>query len=208
MRGRRLVAVVATVLAVLAVAGAAGCQNRFGAAVVVGDYRVSASEVDTYVDDVTAAGGGTYSRDVLRASIVTTIVRNRLMELLAARLGLHIDPAALAAATGDPANVASARSNGLPVALLAEANLVFGAISHHLDPRFDVNGLRVFDPVTSAEMNTRITDRIRPVLAANPVNVNPAYGAFSPHNLAVYPPGAAAPATEPWIRPATTAPAS
>jgi hypothetical protein len=200
MRGRRLVAV--AMVAVLALAASAGCQNRFGAAAIVGDDRISASEVDGYVDDVAASGSGGYSRDVVRASIVTTIVRNRLLEVLATRLGLRIDPAALTAAKANPVNVASARTNGLPVGLLAESNLVFGAISHHLDPRFDVNGIEVFDPVTSAAMNSRIRALLDPVLAANAVDVNPAYGTFNPENLLVYPPGAAAPVTEPWIRPA------
>lgn len=200
MRGRRLVAV--AVMAALALAATAGCQNRFGAAAVVGDQRISASEVDDYVDSVT---GGNYSHDVVRASIVTTLVQVQLLGILADRLGLRVDPAALAAAEVNPATIETARRNGLPVNLLAESNLVIGAISHHLDPRFDVNGVEVVDVAASAEMGARIRQLLDPVLAANPVDVNPAYGAFNPDDLLVYPPSAAAPVTEPWIRPANTA---
>jgi hypothetical protein len=207
---RRPVRVVAVaVLAMLALAAAAGCQNRFGAAAFVGDDRFSTSQVDSYVGKIVdnpAYGGQLDSkRDIVRAVVVKALVQNQLLGLLAAQLGVPVSDGEVATMAADPAVVAKAQGLPLPADLYARNVLTFGAIGHKLVPSFDPNAAQVNSQLAES-LDAAIREKLGPVLAANPVTVNPEYGVFSPQNLDVKTANDAAPTSEPWIRPLSNEP--
>jgi hypothetical protein len=206
-RPMRVVAV--AVLAMLALTAAAGCQNRFGAAAFVGDDRISTGQVDNYVKRVVSdpvyGGQLDNDRDSVRAVVVMALVQNKLLGLSAAQLGVPVSDGQVAAASADPGVRNKAQGLRLPVELYARNFLTYGAIAHKLVPSYDPTAQQVNSQLAQS-IAIGIRTQIDPVMAANPVTVNPEYGVFYPQNLEVKTANDAAPQAEPWIRPLSNEP--